>query len=113
MDSIFLKDIEVWTRIGVPDTERQKPQRLLVSIELFVSVKPVSMSDDMTKGIDYAAVTDAVTTLGLSERKTIERFAEEIATAVLSTFTPDSVKVTVCKKPNLPLESTSVTITRP
>ena len=33
MDVISLKDIEVWTRIGVPDSERAKAQRLLAGLE--------------------------------------------------------------------------------
>ncbi|MBP7114298.1 MAG: dihydroneopterin aldolase [Candidatus Peribacteraceae bacterium] len=113
MDSIFLKDIEVWTRIGVPDSERAKPQRLLVSIELLGSLKDIGTSDDITKGIDYAAVTEAVTKLGATERKTVERFAEDAASLILTNYKPTSVKVTVTKQPDLPLRSASVTVVRP
>ena len=113
MDSIFLKDIEVWTHIGVPDVERAKAQLLLVSAELFLSLTPVSSGDDMTKGIDYAEVTSAIVKLGSTQRKTVERFAEDAAAFILSEFKPKSVRVTVRKKPNLPLESASVTMIRP
>lgn len=113
MDSIFLKDIEVWTRIGVPEAERAKAQRVLVRIELFGSLQKVGTTDDIAHGTDYAAVTDAVTKIGATERKTVERFAEDIAAVILTNFKPDSVKVIVCKKPDLPLDAACVTIIRP
>jgi len=113
MDVISLKDIEVWTRIGVPDSERMKAQRLLVTVELSCPLRDIGTSDDITKGIDYAAVTAAVVRLGEHERKTIERFAEDAASLILKTFKPESVTVTVTKHPDLPLKSASVTVTRP
>lgn len=113
MDSIFLKDIDVWTRIGVPEAERQKQQRLLISIELFLDLKTTGESDDVHTSINYKDLTEAVVTLGDTERKTIERFAEDAAALILKQFRPQSVRVTVLKKPDLPLESASVTIVRP
>lgn len=113
MDYIFLKDIDVWTRIGVPEAERAKAQRVLVSIELCGSLQKIGTTDDVSHGTDYAAVTDAVVQLATMERKTIERFAEDIAAVILKNFKSESVKVTVCKKPDLPLEAACVTIIRP
>ena len=113
MDTITLSDIEVWTHIGVPDAERSRPQRLLVSVELFGSLKATGTSDDVIQGIDYKTVTDEIVKLGLSERKTIERFAEDAATMVLKQFKPESVKVCISKKTDLPLASACVTILRP
>ncbi len=114
MDSITLNNIETWTRIGVPDAERSHPQRLLVSLELFCSLKLVAASDDLSKGIDYQVVTDAILELGKSERKTAERFAEDIATMLLAKFKPaGGVRVSIQKKPPLPLEAACITITRP
>lgn len=113
MDSIFLKDIKVWTHIGVPEAERSKAQCLLVSLELYGSLKKVSTTDDITFGTDYAKVTHVVTELATSERKTIECFAEDIATVILKNFTPERVKVTICKKPDLPLDVACVTLIRP
>ncbi len=114
MDSIFLKDIEVWTHIGVPDAERKKAQKLRISIEFYTSLQPVSSSDDVSHGIDYKAVTEAVVALGLTERNTLERFAEDVATMVVSAFKPEGgVKVSVAKIPDLPLSEATITITRP
>jgi dihydroneopterin aldolase len=86
---------------------------LLVSVVLSGSLKVVAISDDVSKGIDYGTVTAAIVNLGKTDRKTVERFAEDVASMLLKDFKPESVQVTVSKKPDLPLESASVTITRP
>lgn len=114
MDSILLTGIRVQTRIGVPEAERKNVQQILVTIELRHPIASVANADAIGTGIDYAQVTEEVQKLAKTERKTIERFAEDIATTVLTRFRPEGgVTVTVTKKPDLPLESASVTIQRP
>ena len=113
MDSLTLRGIEVWTKIGVPDAERAKPQRLLVDLELKANLKEVAEHDDVSKGIDYAAVVAVIRGLGETERKTVERFAEDAAEVVLKQFKPREVTVVVRKHPDLPIEEAIVTITRP
>lgn len=114
MDSILLQSIRVSTHIGVPDAERTRAQILSVDIELFHPAKPVAVSDDVSKGIDYDTVTQTVLALAATERKTVERFAEDIAVELLRTFSPaGGVKVSVTKTPNLPLKDIRITIVRP
>ena len=113
-DRISLRGIEVSTRIGVPESERAKPQRLLVDVELMHSLKPVAESDDVSKGIDYAEVVAVIQELAKTERKTVERFAEEIADALLKNFHPKGgVKISVHKYPALPIVEAIITIVRP
>lgn len=114
MDSILLKGIRVSTHIGVPEAERKNPQDLLIDIELFHPTKEVAKTESLESGLNYEDITNEVVRMAKTERKTIERFAEEIATAIIAGWKPQGgVKVTVWKKPALPLESASVTITRP
>ncbi len=99
MDSITLEDIEIWTRIGVPEEERAVEQRLLVSVELFSDLAPAAKADDVGKGIDYDAVTVALRDLaGGAPRKTMERFVEDAAAMILKAFKPaGGVKVSAQK----------------
>jgi 7,8-dihydroneopterin aldolase/epimerase/oxygenase len=114
MDSILLDRIRVRTRIGVPDAERASEQLVLVTVELLHPLKVIGTSDDIRDGIDYQTVTERVVSLGKTGRKTVEHLAEDVATMILTDFRPQGgVKVTVCKTPDLPLESASVTIVRP
>lgn len=115
MDSIFVYRINCPTRIGVGDEERSSEQTVWVSVELFVDTTDTADTDDVTKSIDYAKVTETVTSLAQTERKTLERFAEDIARTLLSTYHPTRVKVSIEKKPaDLPnIEHVLVTIERP
>ncbi len=112
-DTIRLTDLTVWTRIGVPDDERAKEQRLEVTIELRLNLKPAGTSDDVAKSIDYQAVRDCVLALAKTERKTVERFAEDCAQAVLDQCKPKSILVTVRKFPFPQAKSVEITIKRP
>jgi len=114
MDCIRLEDIIVQTKIGIDEAERKTAQTLLVTVELLHTIRGVSETDDINKGIDYAHVTESIVELGKAERETIERFAEDTATLLLLKYKPEGgVTVTVRKTPPLPLASASVTIKRP
>ena len=64
MDTLTITDLELWTRIGVPDDERETEQRILVTIELSLDLSAVSASDDVTQGMDYETLTNDVRALG-------------------------------------------------
>ena len=112
--AIFLQDITIQTHIGVPASERATEQTMHVSVELFHGLDKVGTSDDVRLGIDYQSVTEEILSLAKTERKTVERFAEDVAAALIKKFKPEGgVKITVKKTPPLPLASASVTIQRP
>jgi len=97
MDCLCIDSLEVWTHIGVPDDERKKEQRLLISVELCTDLRPTGVSDDVKQSINYWDVSQRIKELAKIERKTIERFAEDVATMILSEFKQHSVKVSVTK----------------
>jgi 7,8-dihydroneopterin aldolase/epimerase/oxygenase len=113
LDTIRINELEVWTRIGVPEEERRDEQRLLVSVEMRLSSKKMAQSDDVADGVDYKAVADCIVNLAKTPRKTIERFAEDCAAAVFSGFACPSVTVTVRKFPLPQAKSVEITIVRP
>ncbi|OGJ61473.1 hypothetical protein A3C37_04080 [Candidatus Peribacteria bacterium RIFCSPHIGHO2_02_FULL_53_20] len=113
MDSLCITDLELWTHIGVPEKERKTEQRILVTIELLGDLSPVGKSDDVTRGIDYEKLTNAVRALAKTERKTIERLAEDIAEMILKSYKPQSVKVSVWKEPLPGVRGVKATIQRP
>lgn len=113
MDSLFVKDLELWTHIGVPKEERDSEQLLRVSVELFTDLSSVGRKDDLKKGIDYEAVVKDIRKLATTERKTIERLAEDIAAMILKKYKPFAVEVSVEKRPIPGMKSVSVTLGRP
>ncbi len=111
-DLLTITDLELWTHIGVPKAERDAEQRLLVTVEMTLDTVAAAKSDDVKKSINYVDVTEDLKALAQTERKTIERFAEDAARLILRKYKPCSATVTVRKFPLLPASGVSLTITR-
>jgi len=109
-DSITIHELELWTRIGVPESERTDPQRILVSVELFLDTKDAGTNDDVSKSINYADVAEEILELAKTERKTIECLAQDIASSIGKDV--NAIKVTVTKFPLSEAKAVSITIER-
>src|SRR4051812_12913040 len=77
VDVIRICDLEVSYRVGVPDAERARPQRLLLDVRMEHDFRPAAATDDLTKTIDYFAVAQKLLKFGQGrEWKLIEKLAE-------------------------------------
>jgi dihydroneopterin aldolase len=98
MPHISIVDLEVFYRVGVPDAERAKPQRLLLTVEMESDFSKAAKTDSIADTIDYFAVTQRLLKFGDAKSwKLIEKLAADIADAILSEFKPQGVKVEVKK----------------
>jgi len=98
VDTITIADLEAHFRVGVPDAERARPQRLLITVEVQLDFSAAATADDLRQTIDYYAVSRRVLALGEGrEWKLIEKLAADIASLVLKEFQPRSVTVEVKK----------------
>lgn len=113
MDTISIAALEVKTHIGVPEEERAKEQSVWISIDMSTDTKKAATSDNIADSIDYDHVIARVEELAAVKRKTLEAFAEDIATMILKEYSPSRVHVSVYKKIIPQTESVSVSITRP
>jgi FolB domain-containing protein len=113
MDILSLHNLEVWTHVGVPDEERTKEQRLLVTVKMELDACAAGKNDNVQLSINYDDVAKAIHAIAVAERKTIEKFAEDIATMILSDFKPHAVIVTIHKFILSDAASVSITIHRP
>jgi dihydroneopterin aldolase len=114
MDVIAIRGLEVFYHVGVPDAERVRAQRLLLDVEMETDVSGAAAGDDLTRTIDYYAVSRRLLRLGEGRSwKLIERLAVEIAELVVAEF--GAVRVTVeVRKFILPeTRHVSVRVTRP
>jgi FolB domain-containing protein len=114
VDIIHIQDLEVFYRVGVPDEERAQPQRLLLDIQLHLDFRPAAASDDLTKTINYFAVTQQLLKFGEGrDWKLIEKLAEDIAATLISTYRSTRVRVEVKKFIIPQTKHISVAIERP
>jgi FolB domain-containing protein len=97
---ISIIDLEVFYCVGVPDEERAKPQRLLLTIEMDFDFSTAAKTDSIADTIDYFAVSQRLLKFGEGKSwKLIEKLAADIQGMILSDFKSANVSVQVKKFP--------------
>ena len=98
MDKIVVKDLEVDTRIGVTESERARPQRLLVTVELECNLAEAGRTDREYSTTPYDVVADMIhKTAAERPRKLVESLAADIAKIILYRKMAQAVSVEVKK----------------
>jgi 7,8-dihydroneopterin aldolase/epimerase/oxygenase len=98
MDKIIIKDLEVDAHIGVTESERARPQRLLVTAELELDLAEAGHTDSEASTTPYDVVADMIRkTVTERPRKLVEAVADEIAETILSHKMAGAVTVEVKK----------------
>jgi FolB domain-containing protein len=98
MSKITIADLEVFYCVGVPDHERAKPQRLLITVELEVDFTGAALSDRIETTIDYHEVVRDLLAYGEGRNwKLLEKLAADIADRILTRYRPQAVAVEVKK----------------
>ena len=110
---ISIVDLEVFYRVGVPDAERAKPQRLLLTVEMRSNTAKASKSDSIADTINYFAVSQRLLKFGMGKSwKLIEKLAADICKMILIEFKPRSVSVEIKKFPIPQAKHVSVSLTK-
>lgn len=114
MDTIFLSEVKVETKLGVPDWERMMPQTILLDIELAMPHSRSCQTDAIDDTIDYGQVVVKIRqSLKEHSFKLVEALAEHVCQIILNDFGAPWVKVRVAKPGILPgLKSLGVVIER-
>ena len=114
MDTIFLEQVKVKTKLGVPEWERMVAQTILLDIEIGYDLSAACKSDAINDTVDYGLVVDRIReTLQENSFKLVEALAEHICQLILKEFKAESVKIKVAKPAVLPdLKALGVTIER-
>lgn len=113
MSKISIVELGVLYCVGVPDEERARPQRLLLTVEMESDFSAAAQTDSIADTIDYFAVSQRLLTFGEGHSwKLIEKLAADICEMILAEFKPQSVFVEVKKFPIQQARHVSVTLTR-
>lgn len=118
MDKITVKDLEVFANHGVYEQENFLGQKFVISAVLHTDTRMAGLTDNLENSINYGEVSHLIKKIVEGNTwNLIEKIAEEVAHAILVTYSTlvKQVDVTV-KKPwapiNLPLDTVSVEISR-
>ena len=112
-DEVHIEELEVSTRIGVPEEERAAPQRLTVSISFWPYQQTRDLRDDIQNTVNYEVFADETKNF-LRDQSTslIETLADRLATHLLKTFPIQKVTVELRKFALKDARHVSVTVTR-
>lgn len=84
---IAIHDLELKGRIGVRDSERENPQRLLVCLRFQIERSFAALNDQLERTIDYAGVAAEVEkVVETSGAHLIEKLVSEIGDALMARF---------------------------
>jgi len=114
MDTIFISELKVQTKLGVPEWERMVAQTIILDIEIGYDLSAAGKSDAIADTIDYGAVVRRIReTLTEHSFQLVEGLAEHVCQLIFKEFNADSVKIKVAKPAILPgLKALGVVIER-
>src|ERR1700694_1057888 len=110
---IHIEQLEIFARVGVPERERAKSQRLSVSITLWPARDIRGLDDKIGRSVDYSAVCkDTKKFVRDRSDKLIETLADGIAAHLLKSFSVRKITVELRKFVLLDAAYASVVVTR-
>ena len=112
-DQIHIEQLKVSARIGVARVEREKGQRLTVSITIWPRLQAEDLGDDVRKTVDYSKVCQETKKFVQTRSdKLIETLADAIAEHLLRTFAIQRIAVELRKFVLKDAAYASATVTR-
>jgi dihydroneopterin aldolase len=112
-DKIHIEQLDVYTRVGVPEEERANPQRLTANISLWPYQETSDLADHIGRAVNYSAVADETKNfLRHQSVNLIETLAERLANHLLKNFPIQKVTIELRKFVLQDAKYVSVTVTR-
>ena len=98
MDKVFIRALEIQTRIGIHAWEHRIRRPLILDLELGTDVRAAAASDHIRDALDYKAVCDTLMAL-VDERQfqLLESFAETAAQRLFEQFSLLTLRLSVSK----------------
>jgi FolB domain-containing protein len=98
LDRIFITDLVARGVIGISEAERQKPQEILINLELFVNTHKAGKSDNLEDSVNYRTIAKRVLAHAeTAARQTVEALAADLARLCLEEAGVEKVRVRVEK----------------
>ena len=98
MDTIFIRELEAETVIGVYDWERRIRQSVVIDLEMDCDARRAAATDTIEATLDYKRIaTRIVEFVGGSQFALVETLAERIAQLVIAEFGVAHLRLSVRK----------------
>jgi dihydroneopterin aldolase len=110
---IHIEQLKVFARVGVPQTERARRQRLVLNITLWPARDLRDLQDRIAQTVDYSALCrGAKDFLSRQSPKLLETLANDLAAHLLRKFRVRKISVEIRKFVLKDAAYASVTVTR-
>ena len=112
-DEIHIEQLDIFTRIGVPEKERANPQKLTVSISLWPYQQISDLADHIERAVNYSTVAEETKNFVRDQSLSlIETLADRIANHLLKSFPIQRVTIELRKFALQDAKYVSVTVSR-
>jgi dihydroneopterin aldolase len=97
-DWVYIRGLEVQTRIGAFAWEREILQTLRFDVDMQTDIRPAAASDDLADALDYKRVSKRIIALvGDCEYELVESIMELVARTLITEFNVPRLKLRVDK----------------
>ena len=112
-DKVHIEQLDVFTRVGVPEEERANPQRLTVSISFWPHQQTSDLADHIEQTVNYSTVAEQTKNFLRDQSvKLIETLAEGLASHLLKSFPIRKVTIELRKFALQDAKYVSITVSR-
>ena len=112
-DEIRIEQLDVFTRVGVPEEERAKPQKLTVSISFWPYQQTSDLADHIERTVNYSTVAEETKNFLRDQAVSlIETLAERLASHLLKSFPIQKLTIELRKFVLPDAKYVSITVTR-
>jgi len=110
---IHIEQLKVFARVGVPQAERARRQRLVLNITLWPARDLRDLQDRIAQTVDYSALCqDAKSFLSRQSPKLLETLANDLASHLLRKFRVRKINIEIRKFVLKDAAYASVAVTR-
>jgi FolB domain-containing protein len=97
-DQIHIDQLEIFVRVGVTENERLRPQRITLTLTIWLKDVFENLQDDINRTVNYSEVCRAAREF-IQDRshQLIETLASQLASHLLGTFPIRAVEVELRK----------------
>jgi FolB domain-containing protein len=112
-EKIHIEQLDVFTRIGVPEEERANPQKLTVSISFWPYQQTSDLADHIERAVNYSAVAEETKNFVRDQSVSlIETLADRLASHLLKRFPIQKLTIELRKFALQDAKYVSVTVSR-